>query len=183
MLKFANEAPIISFAEGAGGGYENEKVFVVGLKVPETNSLSKGKLELASSSKVKSTFVTGVLVEPPTCAIMIEFCPCGPTRRIETSLGKPWAKPCNCTVTLEIIELSSPVTRLVDGYGDATVGGDALSLITIALVFENVNVPASEIEIPPINIAAVRRLRRVILNRVQLLVWAGTLRHGQVSGF
>ena len=82
---------------------------------------------------------------------------------MDTSLGNPCANPRICTVTFVTYDPVMLLTVMGDGYGEAMVGGVGLSLITIAFVFENVNVPAATVEAPLISIAAVMRGRMVII--------------------
>jgi hypothetical protein len=104
-------------------GYPRAAYPSVGLNVPETSRAYIGNVEAASSSNVKVRLVTLYLFCPPTFAIRIDLCPCGPTRRISTSLGNPWLNPKRVTVALVTAWPENPVTVIDDGYGVAAVGG------------------------------------------------------------
>jgi len=57
------------------------------------------------------------------------------------SLGNVWLRPSKVRDTWVMVWKSSPLTEIEEGYRLPTEGGAPVSLMTMALGFENVNVP------------------------------------------
>jgi len=119
--------------DGAGAGEGNVSGPVasklVGLYVPVKSCPESGSDDAAASSSVSVTLVAHS--NPPQSDMMIAFAPVGPTRSTSMSSGDRCVRPLSVTAS-DVNVVPTPLTLIVDGYGDAFVGALGRSTIETA---------------------------------------------------